>query len=40
MPDTEDDQRCPDCGFLGCICFCFDDEEPEGERDSSEECGR
>ena len=26
----EDDQRCPECGFLACICFDDDeDDQPE-----------
>lgn len=28
--EDEDDERCPDCGFL--VCACFDEECPE--------CGR
>lgn len=26
MSDTEEDQRCKDCGFLHCICFDDDDQ--------------
>lgn len=37
MPELEDDQRCPDCGFLACICF---DDERESEDDSLDDCGR
>ena len=31
MTDTEDDQRCPECGFLACICFDDDDQPAEDE---------
>jgi hypothetical protein len=27
---TEDDQRCPECGFLACICF-DDERDDEGD---------
>lgn len=36
MTDTEDDQRCPDCGFLACICF--NDEDREYEDDGADSC--
>lgn len=36
--DTEDDQRCPDCGFLACICF--DDEYREEDDDLADQCGK
>jgi hypothetical protein len=35
----QEDDRCPDCGFLSCICF-DDEDQPEDEYDPSEECGR
>ena len=37
MTETEDDQRCPECGFLACICY-RDDGEPE-EDDPMDSCG-
>lgn len=33
MSDIEDDQRCPDCGFLHCICFDDDDLDDDDEFD-------
>ncbi|WP_347270339.1 hypothetical protein [Rhizorhabdus histidinilytica] len=38
MSDTEDDQRCPECGFLACICF--DDDDREDEDDLVDQCGK
>lgn len=38
MSDTEDDQRCPECGFLACICF--DDDDREDEDDRVDQCGK
>lgn len=29
--DDEDDQRCPECGFLACICFQDDDRDEEDD---------
>lgn len=50
LADSEDDQRCPECGFLACICFDDDERDedddfdcmmgPDGlcEKAGSEEC--
>jgi hypothetical protein len=35
MSDTEDD-RCPECGFLACICF--DDDERDNDDDDVFDC--
>lgn len=35
MPDDDDD-RCPDCGFLACICF--DDDHRDDEPDALDDC--
>lgn len=32
----EDDQRCPECGFLACICF--QDDERDEEDDAADCC--
>lgn len=37
--EAEDDQRCPECGFLGCICFDDDDQPDEHDDDMLDECG-
>jgi hypothetical protein len=41
MSAEEDNQRCPDCGFLACICH-RDDGEPEIDDgwETGENCGR
>lgn len=33
-----DEWRCPECGFLACICF-DDDEQPDDEDAYLDECG-